>query len=266
MALRNRGWGNRGLLAVFALLKQWHKKAGRLRLSSRKNSSLWTKARMDRFIDWSRTKASMINGWLYGFIYLNCVGREKEGIVHAGPEYEAVRDSLGKALSGLVDPGTGKRVIRETLKREDIYQGEFLNNAPDLIAVPEEGYEFSRTFLERSEDLFTVNVIKRDHTGSHRRDGIFIFEGPMVDPNPAFGMADIEDILPTILYYFGGKVPRYMDGRVLTEIYRPGFREGQSIEFEEGAEIHPAPADGEAYSEEENKQIEKTLKELGYIE
>jgi predicted AlkP superfamily phosphohydrolase/phosphomutase len=266
MVLRNKRFLNAQLLAVIALLKKWNKRSVRLRLSSKKSSSLWTKARMDRFVDWSRTKACMINGWLYGLIYLNCVGREKQGIVRFGPEYEAVRDSIKEALSGLTDPETGKRVIKETLKREEIYRGELLSNTPDLIAVPEEGYEFSRTFLERAGDFFTHNVIKRDHTGSHKRDGIFIFDGPMIDPDRAVGRANIEDILPTILYYFNQGIPDYMDGRVLAEIFRPGFREGKSLQSEHGAEKKPPQSDRQAYTEEENKQIEKTLRELGYIE
>lgn len=208
----------------------------------------------------------MINGWLYGFIYLNCLGREKQGIVRFGPEYEAVREAIKNALSGLTDPETGKKVIRETLKREEVYRGEFLASAPDLIAVPEEGYEFSRTFLERAGDLLTENVMKRDHAGSHRRDGIFIFEGPVIEPDGALGTADIEDLLPTILYYLDLRIPDYMDGRVLAEIFRPAFREGKPLQYEQGAERTPSPPGQQGYSEAENKEIEKTLRELGYIE
>jgi len=266
MALRNKSFFNRQLLALIALLRRWNKKSVRLRLSSRKNASLWTKVRMDRFIDWPRTKACMINGWLYGLIYLNCLGREKQGIVRFGPEYEAVRESIKDALSGLTDPETGKKVIRETLKREEIYRGEFLSSAPDLIVVPEEGYEFSRTFLERAGNLLTENAMKKDHTGSHRRDGIFIFEGPMIEPDRAWGTADIEDLLPTILYYFDQRIPDHMDGRVLTEIFRPGFREGKTLQYEHGTEMKHPLTGQPGYSEEENKEIEKTLRELGYIE
>jgi len=266
MSLKNKGLINKNILALITLLRKLNKNVFRFDVSSRKRAALRETVKLDEFIEWPRTKACMINGWLYGFIYLNCVGREKQGIVHPGEEYDHVRNSIIEILAGLKDPETGKKVIQKVLKREEIYHGELLDRAPDLIAIPEDGYEFCRTFLEKPEDLFSENRIKRDHTGSHKREGIFIFEGPMIDGQKTLSAAAIEDMLPTILYFFDDQIPDYVDGRVLAEIFRQDFLENKPVRFEPQADKgYSSKGEGE-FSEEEKKEIEKRLKELGYVE
>ncbi len=265
MTLKKKGLFNKRVLFILKILREIDRKFIKARLSYGKRFSLRKKLRLDKFIDWSKTKAMVINGWLYGFIYINCIGREKQGIVNQGEEYEDVRNSIIEKLASLKNPLTGEKVIKKICKREEIYKGEFLNKAPDLIAIPEKGYEFSRSFTRKTEDLFTENKIKRDHTGSHEREGIFIFEGNMIDKNKDFKTANIEDILPTILFFFDLKIPCYMDGRVLTEIFSKSFLKNKPLLFEEFEGAKYPFKDKEGYTEEEKKEIEKRLKELGYI-
>ena len=56
-------------------------------------------------VDWSRTRAYTmgLNG-----LYLNLKGREREGIVDAGAEAEALKEELRAKLDGLVDPASGR--------------------------------------------------------------------------------------------------------------------------------------------------------------
>src|SRR5439155_27088833 len=56
-------------------------------------------------VDWSRTKAYAMG---LGEIYLNVKGREGQGIVAPGAEYEAVRSEISRRLADLTDPKTGK--------------------------------------------------------------------------------------------------------------------------------------------------------------
>lgn len=265
MALKNKGPFSRLVLALVRLLRRIDDRFIKGRFSFGQRFALKEKVRLDKFIDWPKTKACMINGWLYGFIYLNCIGRENQGIIPFGEEYEKVRNRIRERLLDIQDPETGKNVIKKIHKKEEIYHGEFLDRAPDLIVIPEDGYEFSRSFLGKPEDLFNKNVIKRDHTGNHNRDGIFIFEGSAIDKGRAFPVAHIEDMLPTILYYFDARIPRYAEGRVLTEIFREGFLEGRPLQFEEVEGVRHSQKKEDGYSEEEKKEIEKRLKELGYF-
>ncbi|HEX2799966.1 MAG TPA: alkaline phosphatase family protein, partial [Thermoanaerobaculia bacterium] len=59
-------------------------------------------------VDWSKTRAYAMG---LGDIYVNLKGREGQGSVSPGAEYEAVRDEIRKKLVTLVDPKTGQRAV-----------------------------------------------------------------------------------------------------------------------------------------------------------
>jgi len=255
----------KNLLIFMKFLRRMDRKYIRFLFSPSKRAKLRGKVRLDKIIDWSRTKSFMINGWVYGNIYLNCIGREEKGLINFGKEYDDLRIELSKLFLALKDPETNKRIIKKVLKREEIYKGECLNNAPDLILIPEDGYEFSSTFIGKSEDLIRKNKLKESHTGSHRREGICVFNGEFIKKGEILKEAYIEDLFPTILYYFGINIPKYIDGKVLTSIFREDFLKNRIIKFEGLKDRKMFLKDKEAYSKEEKRRIEKRLKDLGYI-
>jgi hypothetical protein len=63
----------------------------------------------------------------------------------------------------------------------------------------------------------------------------------------------------------GLKIPTDMDGKVLTDIFREDFIKNNKIEF-----YNREPSKVEEYrpqiSEEDDREIRKRLKELGYID
>jgi predicted AlkP superfamily phosphohydrolase/phosphomutase len=67
-------------------------------------------------------------------------GREGQGIVAEGAEYGALQEEIRGKLLTLVDPANGARVFRDIYRRDDIYAGEFLRNAPDLQVGFNDGY------------------------------------------------------------------------------------------------------------------------------
>jgi len=65
---------------------------------------------------WEKTKAVPQRAC---YIYVNVKGRDPQGIVEPGEEYEAVRDRIVEALYDYVEPETGKRPFSLALRRED---------------------------------------------------------------------------------------------------------------------------------------------------
>ncbi|MGD8626709.1 MAG: alkaline phosphatase family protein, partial [Anaerolineae bacterium] len=88
-------------------------------------------------VDWSRSRAYSFGRHL-GSVYVNVKGREPQGIVEPGAEYEAVRDEIEQLAYEFRHPETGRPLIGEVLRREDIYSGPHLLRAPDLILRPAE--------------------------------------------------------------------------------------------------------------------------------
>jgi len=88
-------------------------------------------------IDWSRTKAYAVG--LNG-IYINQFGREREGIVQAGPETDALLETLSKKLKELRDPETHQAVVDSMFVT---YAPGATHNGPDLIVGYRPAYRAS---------------------------------------------------------------------------------------------------------------------------
>jgi predicted AlkP superfamily phosphohydrolase/phosphomutase len=156
-------------------------------------------------VDWSGTKAYAlgING-----LYINQIGREKEGIVAPGAEKDALEDELVAKLTALADPKTGEQVIAHLYKASEHYSGECVDDAPDLIVGYNAGYRGSweTTLGKITRTLLTDNA--KRWSGDHCMakeviPGILFTSKRLGRANPA-----LYDLAPTILAEFGiGKGP-----------------------------------------------------------
>ncbi|HET7377591.1 MAG TPA: alkaline phosphatase family protein, partial [Anaerolineae bacterium] len=82
-------------------------------------------------VDWSRTKAFAVGN--FGQIYINVKGQRAQGIVEPGGEYERVRDQIIQSALALRDSDGGDQVIATVYKKEELYKGDRVAVAPDLI-------------------------------------------------------------------------------------------------------------------------------------
>ena len=211
-------------------------------------------------VDWSRSKAYSFGRHL-GSIYLNVKGREPEGIVEPGREYEQVREEIMRLARGFVHPCTGEPLIGEILKKEDIYHGPYLDRAPDLILRPRDERNIFFGLADFGSNV-TVDTVYR-YSGMHRDYGLLIMTGKGVKKGAAIEGAGIEDLAPTILYAMECPVPQDMDGRVLSEVFTEEFRNQVTLlQSEEGSsrELHET-----AYTEEAEEEIKDRLRGLGYL-
>ena len=211
-------------------------------------------------VDWSRSKAYSFGRHL-GSIYLNVKGREPEGIVEPGREYEQVREEIMRLARGFVHPCTGEPLIGEILKKEDIYHGPYLDRAPDLILRPRDERNIFFGLADFGSNI-TVDTVYR-YSGMHRDYGLLIMTGKGVKKGAAIEGAGIEDLAPTILYAMECPVPQDMDGRVLSEVFTEEFRNQVTLlQSEEGSsrELHET-----AYTKEAEEEIKDRLRGLGYL-
>lgn len=213
-------------------------------------------------IDWRRSQAYSIGGGIAGLIFLNVIGREPEGAVQPGAEYERVRQHLIARLRELRDPRSGEKIIGEIYKREELFAGPFMENAPDLVYFPRDP-----RYIVFSSFSFSSHRVLRDPghyiTGQHRMDGIFFMHGAKVKPGLRLQNANIVDTAPTALYLMGYPIPNDMDGKVLREgikeeVLRRQPIDSMEFEFNKNAEAM-------AYSEADRAEVEARLKSLGYL-
>lgn len=139
-----------------------------------------------------------------GRIYLNMRGREPEGSVEPGREYEKLRDDLIAGLMELVDPQSGEPVLESVIRREELFHGTALAQAPDLLAIPRNGYDLKSQLI--GEELFSSSPI----TGMHTFDDAFwLIRGRQF----AEGTPRIEDGAATVLSLLEEGIPGHYDGR-----------------------------------------------------
>ena len=151
-------------------------------------------------VDFNRTLAYALG---FNGLYLNMYGREGKGFIQEGRDREKLTGELIRKLESVVDPKTGERVIRKVYRREELYSGKHLKEAPDLLIGYNAGYRASwETALGKVPAGVMGDNMKR-WSGSHLRDytlvpGIVLSNRKITAERPA-----LYDIAPTILAVFG---------------------------------------------------------------
>jgi len=217
--------------------------------------------------DWSRTR--VYTDYVRPELWINLKGREPQGIVEPGAEYERLRDTIIKALSQCVDIETDKPIIDRVWKREEVYWGPKLSRAPDLIIdwnydVLVQGVRYTdpmgKTITVTEQDEI---VERRDVSGDHRPDGIFLLHGPRVKPGRVCGQS-LLDIAPTVLYLSGLPILDDMDGQVVTSALKDADHDAAKQRIS-ATESLRQDRSAEALSPEDEATLEERLRALGYL-
>jgi len=125
-----------------------------------------------------------------GRFYLNVEGREPDGVVPES-EYESVRSELQDALESWTGPD-GKPVAKRVVERETVFRGDHDEIAPDLVVIPNEGFDLKSGFRPH-DDIFDADGPR---TGMHTFEDAALF----VDhPDANVEDADLLDVTPTLL-------------------------------------------------------------------
>ncbi len=216
-----------------------------------------------RMIDWPRTRAYFS---LDGGIRINLRGREPQGIVAQGSEYETLRHELREELQSVVDPETGQPVLDKVYFREELYHGPFLDLAPDLVIEPcrdsqdaRRNYILDSSFPLVSQSVFGTSI---PYTGNHTSNGIFCLWGQGIRHGVKISGASIVDLAPTLLYALQLPIPREMDGKVLTSVFDSGLL---SNKLQYSDVILAQNGLPQEYDEVECEVVERRLRDLGYL-
>ena len=162
-------------------------------------------------VDWSKTRAYAMG---LGEVYVNLKGREAQGIVEPGAEYDALKKELQTRLVQMVDPETNEHPVRRVLTREEAYKKFDPNMIPDLFVMNNDGYRVSwQTSLGGvPKQLFEDNkaVWSGDHCSVDPEivKGIFFTNRKLTTPRAPY----IADVYPTVLGALGVKPPYEVDG------------------------------------------------------
>jgi predicted AlkP superfamily phosphohydrolase/phosphomutase len=210
-------------------------------------------------VDWKETRAYSLGN--AGQLWINLRGREPEGIVEPGADYAAVRSDLVAKVREMCDPDTGEKMVDQVYVREELYQGPYVEQMPDVVFVPK-GFRYL-SFGEYEFASHRLVDVSLGITGWHRLQGMVLLHGAPIQAGGQVADARIEDLAPTILYLMGQSVPADMDGQVLSGALKPAWFDPKRLER---IDLDPdMTREHRDLSDEDEEQVRQRLQGLGYL-
>lgn len=150
-------------------------------------------------VDWSRSRAY---GLGFNGLYLNLIGRESQGSVRL-EDADTLLQEIATALEAERDPQNGEPVVLRAYPAAEVFHGERVGEAPDLVVGYNQPYAGSdpSTLGEITDAVLDDNTSR--WSGSHLIDprlvpGILLVNGPIAD-----GDHDLTDVTVSILDHYG---------------------------------------------------------------
>ena len=132
-----------------------------------------------------------------GAVRINLAGREPNGVVTPGNEYDSVCQDLSEAFNALVCARTGAPLVRSVVKTRDVLEGPFIDYLPDLIIEWNVDQPITAVSSPRTGE------IRRDftdaRTGNHINDGFLLISGAGTKRGQAAATVDLADIAKAVV-------------------------------------------------------------------
>lgn len=205
----------------------------------------------DAEVDWSRTKA-----YAYGPIHIliNTKGRDPQGIIEPGEDYERVQDEIIKLLRSVKHDVTGQFVIKLACPRHEMTaQGLYGDGVGDVIYCLDDGYDVAaqerlgatrfnniergipdaagripvRSAVTRDRTFFRPSELGREMTSEHSSaypqhellQTILVMGGSGIKEGIERAVPPrLVDIAPTVAQLLGAPRPANAEGSVLADL------------------------------------------------
>ena len=208
-------------------------------------------------IDWANTKAYLASNW---------------GIslrVDPGSDvYHRIREDIIEKM-GELRGEDGKKIVKKVWKKEEIFNGPYLDQLPDIVFILTEDYGMG--VIPSSKIAGAINkdqygrgrgrYFRGDHEGAI--DGIIMAYGPDFRSGEVIENAKIVDIMPTVLNMLKVGIPDDIDGIVLKDLFK---KESSHLKRDiKKRHYGDIKSEAKSLSCEENHEIIESLKQMGYM-
>lgn len=195
-------------------------------------------------LDWSRTKV-LLGAHPMENLWVNLKGRDLQGIVEPGEEYEKVRSEAIKVLYSLRDPENDQCPISLALRKEEAaFMGQWGDHIGDVVyyytpgyaeqlnissiepidpsLVPESGFtpvgEGMPTHFGAMQGMHHPYLPTAKYGGCSVQ-AVFIMAGPGIKKGYRLSVPPWTlDVTPTICHLAGLPLPRQSEGKVISEL------------------------------------------------
>jgi predicted AlkP superfamily phosphohydrolase/phosphomutase len=172
-------------------------------------------------IDWNRTRVFQLPTDRNSYLRVNVRGREPNGIVARGKEYDAVLTVLETELRAMVNVETGRPAVEEVFRIHELFPGPRVDDLPDLAVLW--NAEAPINSIE-SPRLGRMDIpANEDRPGNHRPEGFILARGPAIRPNAGTVHADVLQVPATLLALHGVAIPSHFEMGPMYELLADGL-------------------------------------------
>lgn len=175
-------------------------------------------------------------------------------------DYETFRCRLIRDLEDLRDPETKERIITRIYRREEIFPGPAMKDAPDLLLVLR---DFGFVSIKDKEPIIEQ---REKIAGTHHPDGVFFAFGTGIKQGIIVNRRNITDVGATLLYSLGLEVPGDFEGQVPESIFTEQHLAKKPVVIGASTTSQVKNDESENMSEDEKNKIMSQLQMLGYME
>ncbi len=212
--------------------------------------------------DWKRTLAFAPHQDTAAMVYLNSADRRPGAPLATPRQVDDARAATIAALAEARHPETGGSLFPQVIDTAEAFGIDPAREGyPDLIAPPDEPY-WVRCKLAPGRDWIEPDP---QMPGTHRPEGVVALSGSGIIPGRTI-RANLRDVAPSILTWFGLPVPDHVEGEPLPCLTGRGWldRDHRRDGPHDLSAVRPEP--GFEYTAEEQALIEQRLSDLGYLE
>jgi predicted AlkP superfamily phosphohydrolase/phosphomutase len=202
-------------LARRMLPKTWRIAASR-HLSRETREGLFAK-QFRASANWQKTTAFAIPSIYTGFLRVNLRGREPEGIIEPGAQYDAILQRLETDLRQLIDPRTGQPAIEKVVRASEIYGCKPPDVLPDLIVQWKSCTHFLDRVVHPKAEL-TQEKPEFFRDSEHTDHGFVAAAGPAIQSRGQIADVEVLDLAPTFLTLLDEAKPERMTGNIIKEL------------------------------------------------
>ncbi len=169
-----------------------------------------------RSIDPARSQCFLVeNTPAHGAIRVNLRGREPQGLIEPGADFERFCAMLERDLMDLTAVPSGRPLVKRVIRRDRTYPGPMSERLPDLFV--EWNHEVGVTEIGSDKIGRIAGQNHHCRTGDHRPEGLFIALGPGLPAGEIGRAVSILDFAPTIARLLEVELPE-TEGHVIAEI------------------------------------------------
>jgi predicted AlkP superfamily phosphohydrolase/phosphomutase len=136
------------------------------------------------------------NNFVVGGVRINVQGREPQGVIAPGREFDDLCARLRRDLLALVNVATGTPVVREVMRTDQHYPRRDDDALPDLFLEWNHDHPIETVWSPRFGTIHGPYAHWR--TGDHRPDGLLLTRGPGIAPGSQLPELAVEDLAPSI--------------------------------------------------------------------